>query len=82
MPFTEAFDAAGSSRVDGTSSGKPVSGTNDETVALQRAIDLGKVGGLIARRRLHDRVARDRARDNVEILRVEVGKPVARALRR
>src|SRR5204862_8251195 len=52
---------------------------DDETVALQRAVDLGEIGGLITRR-WHDKrvAARDRAGD---IARVEARQLIARQLR-
>src|SRR4030095_10843898 len=53
----------------------------DETIPLQRAIDFWKIGRLIARRRLHQRAARQRTRD-VDVVPVEACETIGRSLRR
>ena len=54
---------------------------HDEAIAFQRAIDLGKIGGVITRRRRDERIARHGSRD-VDALIVEAGQPIGRGLRR
>ena len=43
--------------------GRVFGGGSDEAVALQGAVDLGEIFSLVAKRRLHDRIARHRAGD-------------------
>src|SRR5690348_2252270 len=52
---------------------------DDEAITLQGAIDRRKLGGLIATRRLQQRIARYRSGD-VEALAVKAGEPVRRGL--
>src|SRR6185437_12737864 len=52
-----------------------------ETIALQRAVDLGKIGGLVTRRRLQHAIARQRSGD-VDAGIIEAREPIGRALRR
>ena len=83
-PLTDAFDVAGSSVAGARSAGAcgfRRRRRHDEAIALQRAIDLGKIGGVITRRRRDERIARHGSRD-VDALIVEAGEAVGRGLRR
>jgi hypothetical protein len=66
-PNTELFEVAGSSCAG-----------DREAIALHRAVDLGKIGGLVARRRLQRRIAGNRAGD---VAAVEACEANHRALR-
>ena len=82
-PRTDAFEVEGSSSAGRTirRAARPPAAERDQAVALQRAIDLGKIGRLIARRRLQHGVARQRAGD-VETRVFEAGQTIERGLRR